>query len=101
MVIPPPTSDDLAKIAERYGLRLDADDVESFRALVTRSLRSHDAVEQLYAASRPEPPDRGFETHVAHRGGHHGVSGELSARLHVARAQQHDRIAVDHVAVLV
>jgi amidase len=61
VAIPPPSSDDLAKIAERYGLRLGASDVESFRVMVTRSLRSHDAVEQLYAASKPEPPDRAYQ----------------------------------------
>ncbi len=61
MAIPPPSSDDLAAIAARYSLRLSADDVESFRPLVTRALRSHDAVQRLYQARIPDPPDRAYD----------------------------------------
>jgi len=61
MAIPPPSSDDLAAIAARYSLRLSADDVESFRPLVTRSLRSHDAVQRLYQARIPDPPVRAYD----------------------------------------
>jgi amidase len=61
MTIARPTSDDLAKIAERYGLRLSPQDVESFRVLVTGALASYDEVERLYAASAPAPPDRPYE----------------------------------------
>jgi amidase len=61
MTIARPTSDDLAKIAARYGLRLSPEDVESFRVLVTGALASYDEVERLYAASAPVPPDRPYE----------------------------------------
>jgi amidase len=61
MAITPPTNDDLAEIAERYRLGLDAGDVESFRAIITGALGSYDAVERLYAASLPEPPSRAYQ----------------------------------------
>jgi Amidase len=60
MAITPPTNEDLAEIAGRYRLGLDAGDVESFRAIITGALASYDAVERLYEASRPEPPDRPY-----------------------------------------
>jgi amidase len=60
MAVTPPTSDDLAEIAQRYRLGLDASDVESFRAIITGALASYDAVERLYAARRPEPPGRAY-----------------------------------------
>jgi amidase len=61
MAVTPPSSDDLAEIAERYRLGLDASDVESFRAIIGDALASYDAVERLYAASLPEPPDRPYQ----------------------------------------
>jgi len=61
MAITPPTSDDLAEIAERYRLGLDGSDVESFRTMIAGALASYDAVERLYAARRPEAPDRAYQ----------------------------------------
>src|SRR6516164_9954562 len=61
MAITPPTSDDLAGIAQRYRLGLDAQDVESFRAIITGALASYDAVERLYAARLPEAPGRAYQ----------------------------------------
>jgi amidase len=60
MAITPPTSDDLAEIAQRYRLGLDAGDVESFRAIIAGALASYDAVERLYAAGLPEAPRRAY-----------------------------------------
>ena len=60
MAITPPTSDELAEIAPRYRLGLDASDVESFLAIITGALASYDAVEDLYAARLPEAPDRAY-----------------------------------------
>jgi amidase len=61
MAITPPTSDDLAEIAQRYRLGLDAQDVESFRAVIAGALASYDAVERLYAARLPEAPRRDYQ----------------------------------------
>ncbi len=61
MAIPPPSSDDLAGIAGRYGIRLSPGDLESFRGLVTGALGSYDAVQRLYEARLPEPPDRPYQ----------------------------------------
>ena len=61
MAVTPPTSDELAQIAERYRLALDAQDVESFRAIIAGSLASYDAVERLYAARLPEAPRRDYQ----------------------------------------
>jgi hypothetical protein len=59
--IPPPSRDDIARIGESYRLRLSAADAESFRALVTRSLASHHAVERLYAERIAETPVRAWQ----------------------------------------
>ena len=61
MPVTPPTAGDLARIAQRYGLRLSPQDLESFRVLASRLLASYDEVERLYAASLGEPPQRPFE----------------------------------------
>ena len=60
MALTPPTNDDLAEIASRYRLGLGSADIESFREIITGALASYDAVERLYEASRPEPPDRPY-----------------------------------------
>ena len=58
MPITPPTAGDLARIAQQYGLHLQPQDLESFRALASGLLASYDEVERLYEASAPEPPQR-------------------------------------------
>jgi amidase len=60
MAITPPTNDDLAQIAERYRLRLDPRDIESFRAVIAGALESYDAVERMYTERLPEPPARPY-----------------------------------------
>jgi amidase len=60
MAFTPPTNDDLAAIAGRYRLGLDAGDIEQFRAIISGATASYDEVERLYAASRPEAPDRPY-----------------------------------------
>ena len=51
MPLKPPSDDDLAAIADRYRFGLSGPDIESFRALVTGALSSHDIVERLYLAT--------------------------------------------------
>jgi amidase len=61
MAITPPTSDELAEIAEKYRFRLSPGDVESFLGFISGALASYDEVERLYQASRPEPPSRAWQ----------------------------------------
>jgi amidase len=60
MAMTPPTNEELAEIAGRYRLGLGPDDIETFRAIITGALASYDAVERMYAARVPEPPDRPY-----------------------------------------
>ena len=60
MPLMPPTNEDLAEIAGRYRLGLGPGDIEQFREIITGAVASYDAVERLYEASRPEPPDRPY-----------------------------------------
>ena len=50
MVMTPPTSDDVGRIAERYRLGLTPHDVEAFRVIIASLMGSYHAVERLYAA---------------------------------------------------
>src|SRR5215475_6875100 len=61
MPITPPTAGDLARIAQQYGLHLQPQDLESFRALASGLLASYDEVERLYEAGAPEPPQRPYQ----------------------------------------
>jgi amidase len=61
MPVTPPTTGELARIAERYGLHVPPQDLESFRVLAARLLASYDEVERLYAAGAPEPPKRRYQ----------------------------------------
>ncbi len=61
MAVTPPTSDDLAEIAERYRFRLTAQDVEAFRVIISGALASYDAVERMYQAHLPEAPSRPYQ----------------------------------------
>ena len=58
MPVTPPSNEDIAAIAGRYGLGLSAAEAAGFTALAAGALASYDAVERLYAASLPEPPAR-------------------------------------------
>jgi amidase len=60
MALTPPTNEDLAEIAGRYRLGLGPGDIEQFRDIIAGAVASYDAVERLYEASRPEPPDRPY-----------------------------------------
>ena len=58
MPVDPPDATALAVVAQRYGLGLDAADLEQFGPMVAGLLASWDAVEDLYNASAPETPER-------------------------------------------
>jgi amidase len=60
MALTPPTNEDLAEIAGRYRLGLGPGDIEQFREIIAGAVASYDAVERMYEASRPEPPDRPY-----------------------------------------
>lgn len=55
-----PTHEDLAAIAGRYQLGLDAAGIESFRAIIGGAVTSYDEVERLYAERLPAVPDRPY-----------------------------------------
>ncbi len=55
-----PDSTALAAVAQRYGLGLDAADLEQFGPMVAGLLASWDAVEELYHASAPAMPERAW-----------------------------------------
>ncbi len=61
MPVTPPTSEDLARIADHYGFHLGEDDLRSFRALASGLLVSYDEVERLYEETRPVPPKRRYQ----------------------------------------
>jgi amidase len=59
--VTPPSKDDIAAIADRYGLGLGPGDVDEFHSLAAGAFDAYDAVERLYAARRPVPPARRWE----------------------------------------
>ena len=61
MTVRPPDPSEMAAIADRYGLRLDAGDLAQFAPVVEGLLSSWDAVEQLYAETAPQPPERAWK----------------------------------------
>ena len=60
MPVQPPDPSELARVAEHYGLGLDADDLASFAPVVEGLLSSWDVVEELYAQSAPTAPERAW-----------------------------------------
>ncbi|HZD66409.1 MAG TPA: amidase [Acidimicrobiales bacterium] len=60
MPLTPPTGDDLAAIATRYGLHLSPGDLASFAGLLEATIPSYDEVERLYQETAPTPPDRPY-----------------------------------------
>lgn len=53
-----PTTDELARLAERFGFTMSTADLESFRGLITATLASYEVVESLASAQAPAPVDR-------------------------------------------
>lgn len=60
MPVQPPRPEDLAAVAEHYGLKLGDDDLATFAPMVEGLLASWNAVEELYDASVPQAPDRAW-----------------------------------------
>ncbi|MGH3168197.1 MAG: amidase [Trebonia sp.] len=58
MAVTPPSDDDIAAIADRYGLGLEPRDIGQYRELIAGALASYDVVERLHAARVLEPPAR-------------------------------------------
>jgi amidase len=57
-----PNRDQLSRIADHYGFHLDEEALTSFGGLIDSSLRSYDAVDELYRAIAPEvPTDRPYQ----------------------------------------
>src|SRR4051812_40245796 len=56
MAVPRPDRDDVAALARSYGLQHTDAETDTYALLVAGSLDAYDAVEQLYAAIKPEPP---------------------------------------------
>ena len=65
MPVTPPTDEDLARIAARYGFDVTDADLRSFGALAGGLMASYDEVERLYEAIRPTPPQRGYQRPAA------------------------------------
>jgi len=64
MPVPPPSDDDIAAIASRYGLGLSPRNVAEYRELIAGALPSYEVVERLYQARQaraPEPPARTWQ----------------------------------------
>ncbi len=62
MAVRPPSKDELAAIARGYGMHLNEEDLGSFEPMVAGLLSSHEAVEELYAQTAPQPPgDRAWK----------------------------------------
>ena len=61
MPVTPPSDEDLARIADRYGLHLTEPDLRSFQALASGLLVSYDEVERLYEETRQAVPQRRYQ----------------------------------------
>jgi amidase len=57
MAIRRPDTQDVAALADSYGMRPSEDDVATYTALIDASLTSYDAVEELYAGVAPQVPE--------------------------------------------
>lgn len=58
MNLPVPSTQQLQAISDQWRLQLSAKDLDVFRSLIEGALGSYARVDELYAAQRPEPPDR-------------------------------------------
>src|SRR5215211_6852778 len=56
MPVPRPDRDDVAALARSYGMQPGGADLDAYALLVAGSFDAYDAVEELYAAIRPEVP---------------------------------------------
>src|SRR3954466_13356103 len=56
MAVPRPDKDDVAALARSYGLQHTDAELDTYALLVAGSFDAYEAVEQLYAAIKPEPP---------------------------------------------
>jgi amidase len=56
MAVRVPSEAELAAIARGYGMDLSEEDLASLQPIVAGLLSSYDAVEELYAATAPQPP---------------------------------------------
>src|SRR3954470_21370193 len=56
MAVPRPDRDDVAALARSYGLQHTDAELDTYALLVAGSFDAYEAVEQLYAAIKPEPP---------------------------------------------
>jgi amidase len=65
VAITPPSDDDIAAIADRYGLGLSGQDVAEYRELMAAALISYDVVERLHAERLPPVPDRAWQRPAA------------------------------------
>lgn len=60
MSVQPPDATAMARVAERYGLKLTEADLASFGPMVHGLLGSWDAIEALYAENAPRAPERAW-----------------------------------------
>ncbi|BBZ41610.1 amidase [Mycobacterium conspicuum] len=61
MTVPRPSAADIDAAAQHFGFHLDADARRDYLAAVEGSLRSYDAVDELYdAVARPQVPERAY-----------------------------------------
>ena len=58
VAVTPPSNEEIAAIAERYGLGLGPRDLGEYRELIAGALISYDVIERLYAARVPKPTAR-------------------------------------------
>src|SRR5262249_49217819 len=61
MPVTPPSHDDLARIAGRYGIPMAAGDLESYAGMISVMLGSYETVQRLYEQRLAEPPQRAWQ----------------------------------------
>ncbi|WP_236796052.1 amidase [Amycolatopsis sp. GM8] len=65
--LPPPDAARLAALDEHYGFGLSPAELDEYVPAVAGTLGASDAVERLYAKTRPEPPERSWATPAPER----------------------------------
>jgi amidase len=61
MPVIPPSHEDLVRIAGRYGLPVEEDDLASYAGMIAEMLGSYDTVQRLYEQRLPDPPRRAWQ----------------------------------------